>query len=603
MKKLVFLLLMCCYQLSAEKIVDCKGFHHCKITDPINYFESDDLKFRSTAPKSTGKPIDADKEPGPIGHRLEVDDLRIFELTIGSGAEDQTIPASLFAAFPKVLRLFASEQNIRGFKPKTFVNAKLEVLRMNYHWIQKLEANTFEGLNNLEVLSMKGGALVEIDVAAFNGLDSLHELNLAENRINAVLPDTFQNLLELKTIDLGHNFISSLDEGTFSGLVNLEKINLENNLLEAVPKNLFKDNKYALEVFLGSNNLMKIPSKLFSHFTDLKTLDLQLNECIDKNYQNATEHFNEIEGDLSTSCNADPALNKQTIVAENSVSRNLEVKCTWEISTDTECSVFLRSEVVKVNDNVNIKLGRADYMTRDITENVAPEAIEKVTFLTDEVQAIPASIFTTFPNVKELRLVKENVRIIKPKTFINAQNLLELNLHYHRIKRLEANTFEGLAKVKTLILSRGSLSQIDVGAFNGLDNLKNLHLYNNKFKSISPEIFQNLPNLKLIYLAHNLIGQLDENTFSHLGNLKSLVLCDNDLETLPQALFGNNKNLSYINLSRNKLVHIPAKLFSHLEVEILKLSSNVCIDKSYRRKEKGSGIAAVIENDLAACNN
>ncbi len=91
----------------------------------------------------------------------------------------------------------------------------------------------------------------------------------------------------------------------------MQKINLENNLLEALPENLFKDNKYALEVFLGSNNLKKIPSKLFSHFTDLATLNLEQNDCIDKNYQNAMEHFKEIEGDLSTACNVDPALNKQ----------------------------------------------------------------------------------------------------------------------------------------------------------------------------------------------------------------------------------------------------------------------------------------------------
>jgi hypothetical protein len=386
MKEFVFLLLMCCYQLSAEKIVDCVGFHHCEITDPINYYESDDLKFRSTAPKFFGKPTDSEKEPGPIGHRLEVNDSHIFELTIESGAEDQTIPASLFTAFPNILRFFASEQKIRVIKPKTFVNAKLEVLRMNYHWIQKLEANTFEGLGNLEDLTMKGGALVEIDVAAFNGLDSLHELNLAENRIKAVLPGTFQNLVELKDLNLGHNFISSLDQGTFSGLFNLQKINLQGNLLEALPGNLFKDNKYALEIFLDSNNLKKIPTKLVSHFTDLKTLNLQQNDCIDKNYQNATEHFKEIEGDLSTACNVDPVLNKQTVVTESSVSRNLEVKCQWEISTDKECSIFLRSEVIKIDDKVDIILGRADYMTREITETVAPEAIEIVAFLTDDIQ-------------------------------------------------------------------------------------------------------------------------------------------------------------------------------------------------------------------------
>jgi Leucine-rich repeat (LRR) protein len=379
-------------------------------------------------------------------------------------------------------------------------------------------------------------------------------------------------------------------------------INLENNLLEALPGNLFKDNKYALEVFLGSNNLKKILSKLVSHFTDLETLELQQNDCIDKNYEDATEHFKEIEGDLSTACNIDPALNKQTIVTDNSVSRNLEVKCQWENLADKECTIFLLTDTIKINDNVNIQLGRANHMPK-ITESVAPEAIETVKFYTDEAPTIPASVFTTFPNVKELRMVKEKLRVIKPKTFINAHNLKVLNLHYHQIKRLEAKTFEGLAKVETLILSHGSLSQIDVGAFNGLDNLENLYLFSNKLKSFSSEIFQNLLKLKLIYLNHNLIDQLDEDSFSHLEKLESLTLCDNDLEALPGALFGNNKLLKHVDFSRNKLVNIPAKLFAHLYVETLDLASNVCIDKKYKRKESGSGIDEVIENDLSVCNH
>ncbi len=82
----------------------------------------------------------------------------------------------------------------------------------------------------------------------------------------------------------------------------------------------------------------------------------------------------------------------------------------------------------------------------------------------------------------------------------------------------------------------------------------------------------------------------------------SLVLDENDLETLPGALFKNNKQLRFINLSRNKLVNIPAKLFANLNVDILKLASNVCIDKTYRREEIDSGIGGIIESDLAVCN-
>jgi Leucine-rich repeat (LRR) protein len=138
--------------------------------------------------KFSSKPTDTQKELGNrlMVYRVEVNDSQIFEVTIESNADDQTIPASLFTAFPNLVRLFADRQNIRVIKPKTFENAKLEYLGIDYHRIQKLEANTFEGLKNLRTLLMKGGSLVEIDVAAFNGLDSLQTLNLAENRIKVI---------------------------------------------------------------------------------------------------------------------------------------------------------------------------------------------------------------------------------------------------------------------------------------------------------------------------------------------------------------------------------------------------------------------------------
>jgi Leucine-rich repeat (LRR) protein len=604
MKTLIILLLICCYQLSAEKVIDCEILAigvHCKITEPIKFDESDDVKFNLIPPKHAGVSFDEEPESGPDTSRTVVNNSYIGEITIESNAEDQTIPASLFATFPNIRHIFAGEQNIRGIKPKTFVKntKKVVILVLDSHWIQKLEANSFEGLKNLENLSMKRGSLVEIDVSAFNGLDSLKILSVAENRIKAIAPGTFQNLLELKVLNLGDNFISNFDAGIFSGLVNVENFYLENNFLEALPENLFKNNKYATLIHLYSNNLKKIPTKLFSHISELESLDLQQNECIDLNYENAMNLFDKIEGDLSASCNFDPTVNKKPISAENPESKSVEIKCELEKAVNKTCSVYFVT--IKLNDKVNIKLTKAEYSPEG-AENFNPEIIEEVMFYGTDVQTIPASIFTTFENVKQLSMVGEKIRKIKPKTFVNAQNLLELNLKYHRIKRLETNTFEGLGRLITLILSHGSLSQIDVGTFNGLDSLKSLYLSGNKIKFISPQVIQSVPNLSGAFLNHNLIDRLEENTFSHLNKIEKLVISDNDLPTLPATLFGNNKLLSFINLSRNKLVNIPAGTFSHLDLKDLKLSSNVCIDKVYSKKESGSKIPDAIKNDLKACN-
>jgi hypothetical protein len=44
-------------------------------------------------------------------------------------------------------------------------------------------------------------------------------------------------------------------------------------------------------------------------------------------------------------------------------------------------------------------------------------------------------------------------------------------------------------------------------------------------------------------------------------------------------------------------------LFAHSDIKILKLASNVCIDKIYSSEKNGSEIAEIIEKDLATCNH
>jgi hypothetical protein len=55
--------------------------------------------------------------------------------------------------------------------------------------------------------------------------------------------------------------------------------------------------------------------------------------------------------------------------------------------------------------------------------------IKKVIFVSSSIYQIPAELFVTFSNLEELFMDGQNVQEIKPKTFVNAKKLENLQLN------------------------------------------------------------------------------------------------------------------------------------------------------------------------------
>ena len=81
--------------------------------------------------------------------------------------------------------------------------------------------------------------LVEINAEMFEGMDNLEFLWLYRNKLTSVPLNAFMKLTQLNLIDLGSNQIEELPNGLFKNNVNLETIVLHQNKVDPMNFNLF----------------------------------------------------------------------------------------------------------------------------------------------------------------------------------------------------------------------------------------------------------------------------------------------------------------------------------------------------------------------------
>ena len=137
-----------------------------------------------------------------------------------------------------------------------------------------------EGLGtlfNLTNFVSVNSQLVEINAEMFEGMDNLEGLYLGNNKLSSVPLNTFMKLTKLKLLSLIRNQIEELPNGLFKNNVNLETIHLFSNKLK----------------FIGST--------LFDGLTKLNLVDLEYNVCIDKEYTGSTA-ITQLKEDIKVKC-------------------------------------------------------------------------------------------------------------------------------------------------------------------------------------------------------------------------------------------------------------------------------------------------------------
>jgi Leucine-rich repeat (LRR) protein len=218
-----------------------------------------------------------------------------------------------------------------------------------------------------------------------------------------------------------------------------------------------------------------------------------------------------------------------------SASKAGEIFC----EVDSQQCNFYHIQIEKYNDTEVIN---------DVNENIT-----KINFLFSRIHGIPLKIFERFPKLENL--------------FVKSVGLVEIDFWLHDLQSLL--NFEAEYNMVTILEQK---------AFLGTKNLEVINLRHNKIDTVKLDAFFGLENLKKLHLSYNKIHILEELVFQPLKSLASLHLNANKIETLHKDLFAGNLNLKVLHLESNRIITIFNGTFDHLNLKILYLNDNDCVE-------------------------
>lgn len=180
-----------------------------------------------------------------------------------------------------------------------------------------------------------------------------------------------------------------------------------------------------------------------------------------------------------------------------------------------------------------------------------------------------------FDNLKELKLLDNNIIHIRENNFDNLSKLKVLGLIDNQIQFIEMKSFEKLNALKILDMSYNNIETID-GLFRENENLTYLYLRSNLIKSIHRDTFSKLIYLTTIHIDNNLIEFLDEDLFRNNKNIKWISLSDNYLQQIQDNTFKNLMNITNIELAYNNLTELTPSIFkNNRKLKNLSLTGNL----------------------------
>ena len=170
-------------------------------------------------------------------------------------------------------------------------------------------------------------------------------------------------------------------------------------------------------------------------------------------------------------------------------------------------------------------------------------------------------------DVRSLNVSNNNISMLLDKTFVNYEQLENVDASYNSIYLIENETFHALLLLKVLMLHRNNISVLPISLMEKNVHLSSLILHHNRLKGI-PRIFGNnlqttqfaedgedacgCKNLSLFDLSFNKVRSLKQGDFVALQNCSfdSFNLNYNEIRSLPRAVF---TDLPAINLLINNI--------------------------------------------------
>ncbi|XP_069824979.1 osteomodulin isoform X1 [Dendropsophus ebraccatus] len=162
--------------------------------------------------------------------------------------------------------------------------------------------------------------------------------------------------------------------------------------------------------------------------------------------------------------------------------------------------------------------------------------------------------------IQHLYLQHNDIEAVTMKSFVNATNLMEINLSHNKLKsnKIETGVFATSRHLHQIYLNNNDLEEIPSSISSSVERI---FLGSNKINKVRENDLQGLVNVTMLDLCNNRIDNIKGRTLSKLTRLMQLNICNNKLHSMPASL---PTSLMYLSLENNSISNIPDNYFSNL---------------------------------------
>ena len=380
------------------------------------------------------------------------------------------------------------------------------------------------GVRQLRKLQINGG---EFECSLLGNLTGLKMLEIKYLK-KLHLTDTEQGLPpSLISIEIRNIKNLTSNSSPLGHLKNLKRIYIDNCNVQ-LSRDFFSGISSLENVSLGNIDIKNIPEGLFDGLWQLKSLNLKKNKI--KTLAENIFHNNILLESINLSDNP-----LETI--PEGVFRNLvNIK---------EFSMVNKKHV-------------SQYKKLTLPTEFLPPSIEKLQFVSVNIQNLPTTLLKNCPKLKFLRIQKGKLTEIPDSLFSHSRHIEFIDFAGNEIRTLSPNMLRNLRQLKTL------------------------RLHFNKLEEINENILINSTNIEHIELQNNMIRSLDDGLLLKLPYLQNLTLSNNHLQVIPyQSRNITSRHRPSLRLERlflagNKIqqVNIAALLSGFSKIKTLDLEHN-----------------------------
>jgi Leucine-rich repeat (LRR) protein len=151
----------------------------------------------------------------------------------------------------------------------------------------------------LTALTYKNVSMEYLDAEIFEGSENLMELTIHDNFLSNLDKNLFETVPLLRKLDLSANKIRRFDKSLLEPLKSLKELSFEYNKFEYFSKDFIAQNKDLVKINLAHNKYIQIPKGTFDGLKYLKEVDLTGNLCGSTRFIISQNNFNELNNKLS----------------------------------------------------------------------------------------------------------------------------------------------------------------------------------------------------------------------------------------------------------------------------------------------------------------